>query len=305
MTELEIKTLELEPAKIEFNKQQIEDELKETLKKYEGLVFTEDNTAEIRKVLAELRKGKTASDNFRKEKNKEVSAPITEFENEVKSIVKMFDDVINPINEQLKEFEEKRKQEKLEEIETIITETIKKFGLESKFANQLDVDEQYLNKSFSINQAKETIEFRANNLLNEQKLEIMNRENIESFVKLKNSEHELNMSVVSYLSQLEFKDVADVKKTVEEDVQAELNRRSKEEAEKKAKEELTKEVVHEAPTEPEVIKQVDVIDDLPFGNIDESQTEDYTITVTATSDEIDLLEEFLRDNKIKYQTVVK
>src|SRR5699024_9804182 len=82
------------------------------------------------------------------------------------------------------------KQEKLEEIETIITETIKKFGLESKFANQLDVDEQYLNKSFSINQAKETIEFRANNLLNEQKLEIMNRENIESFVKLKNSEHE-------------------------------------------------------------------------------------------------------------------
>src|SRR5699024_306627 len=133
MTELEIKTLELEPAKIEFNKQQIEDELRETLKKYEGLVFTEENTAEIRNVIAELRKGKTAADNFRKAKKKEAIAPVTEFENDVKAIVKMFDDVINPINDQLKEFEERRRNEKRQEIEKIIDETVESLGLESKF----------------------------------------------------------------------------------------------------------------------------------------------------------------------------
>src|SRR5699024_2271626 len=195
MTELEIKTLELEPAKIEFNKQQIEDELKETLKKYEGLIFTEENTAEIRKVLAELRKGKTAADKFRLAKKKEAIAPVTEFENDIKSIVKMFDDVINPINDQLKEFEEKRRNEKRKELEKIINETVENVGLESKFSSQIDIDDQYLAKSFSLNQARETIEFVANNLLNEQKLEHMNKESIETYVKLKNSEHDMNLSV--------------------------------------------------------------------------------------------------------------
>src|SRR5699024_455952 len=205
MEDLQLKTIDLVPAKIEFNKKAIEKELTETLKKYENLVFTEENTKDIRKVLAELRKGKTAADEFRKEKKKEASAPITAFEKEMKSIVKMFDDVIDPINEQLQEFERKRKEEKEANVKEIIKEAAEKFELEEKFANQLDVDEQYLNKSFSLSQVKDTVEFRANNLLNEQKLEHMNKETIESFVKFQNSENSLNLSIVAYLSQLEFK----------------------------------------------------------------------------------------------------
>lgn len=310
MEDLKLKTIDLVPAKIEFNKESIEKELTETLKKYENLVFTEENTKDIRKVLAELRKGKTAADEFRKEKKKEASAPITAFEKEMKSIVKMFDDVINPINEQLQEFERKRKEEKEANIKEIIKEAVEKIELEEKFANQLDVDEQYLNKSFSLSQVKETIEFRANNLLNEQKLEIMNRENIESFVKLKNNECSMNLSVVAYLSQLEFKDVESVKNTIEEDVQKELDRRMNEELkiqnEKKRKEqeEINREHDERVQKEMESVSK-SAIDNLPFGDIGEPQTEDYTIVVTATNEEVELLEEFMRDNNIKFQTVVK
>lgn len=310
MNELQLKTFELVPAKIDFNKESIVNELNETLSKYENLVFTEDKTTEIREVLAKLRKDRTAADEFRKEKKKEAIAPVTEFENEVKSIVKMFDDVIDPINNQLKEFEEKRRKEKQERVENIIYDVVARFDLEKKFANQLDVDDQYLTKTFSINQVKETIEFRANNLLNEQKLEKMNKESIESYVKLKNSEHGLNLSIVAYLSQLEFKDVESVKTTVNDDVQAELNRLSREKSEKQAQEEFTEEVVKELPfdeLDKQQMKSVSdsAIDDLPFGNIGEPETEDYTIVVTATNEEVNLLEEFMRDNNIKFQTIVK
>src|SRR5690625_4246315 len=94
MNELQLETIKLIPATIEFNKESIIDELNETLKKYENLVFTEENTAEIRKVLAELRKGKTAADKFRLAKKKEALEPVTEFENDVKETVKCLVDEI-------------------------------------------------------------------------------------------------------------------------------------------------------------------------------------------------------------------
>lgn len=303
MNELQIRTLSSEPAKIEFNKEQIVKELNEALKKYENLVFTEENTPEIRKVLAELRKGKTAADEYRKSIKKELTAPVTEFEKEIKSITALFDNVIDPLNNQLKEYVERKREEKRLELQEHIDNYTKEIELLPKYVSQIEIDSSFLTQSHSIKTAKESLEFRANNLLSEQNLEKMNQEAIETYVKLKNSEHEFNLSVVAYLSQLEFNDVESVKNTINDDVQSELDRISKEVVEKEVQEKWTDEVVEDLPFEE--IAQKDMIDDLPFGNIDESQTEDYTITVTATSDEIDLLEEFLRDNKIKYQTVVK
>lgn len=311
MNDLHLKTINLVPATIEFNKQAILDELNETLKKYDSLVFTEDNTSDIRKVLAELRKGKTAADEFRKSKKKEAVAPITAFEKDVKEIVKLFDDVIDPINEQLKEYEENRKAEKYAEIETIISETVEKTGLEIKFANQLTVDDQYLNKSTTLNQVKESIEFRAENLLNEQKLEHMNKENVESFVMLKNSEHDMELSVVPYLSQLEFQSIEDVKSTVEDDVQKELNRRSREEAEKKAKEEMAQKEMQEmsnqaldnVPFEP-TPKEMDnpIIEDLPFGDIaPDEHVHTISFVVTAQESKFNTIRAFMDSQGIEWR----
>lgn len=307
MEELQLKTIDLVPAKIEFNKEAIEKELTETLKKYENLVFTEENTKDIRKVLAELRKGRTAADEFRKDKKKEASAPITAFEKEMKSIVKMFDDLINPINEQLQEFERKRKEEKEANVKEIIKEAVEKLELEEKFANQLDVDEQYLNKSFSLSQVKDTVEFRANNLLNEQKLEQMNKETIESFVKLQNSENSLNLSIVAYLSQLEFKDVESVKNTIEKDVEDELEARMKElvEIERKAEEErnqTVKEQLEEQRKGQEPISHY-INDDLPFADIEPDNEHSYleVYHVTGTMDEQNKLVKFMEDNGIEYE----
>lgn len=317
MNELELKTIKLEPAKIEFNKDSILDELNETLKKYENLVFTEDNTTEIRKVLADLRKGKTAADEFRKSKKKEAIAPVTAFEKEVKEVVQKFDNVINPINEQLQEFETERKEKKRVKVEEIIANSVNEFNLEQKYADQLTVLDEYLAKSVTNNRIKEMIDFRAQQLLSEQDKEKSDIEMIETFVKLKNSEHGLNLSVESYLSQLEYKDTGAVKNTIESDSESAVERRDRdliEQSEKRQKEEQVQkemETVSEiafdnVPFEPEIeenLSQNNIIDDLPFGDVSEEVERSIMLAIAATESELNIIKSLLDGQGIYWEVV--
>src|SRR5699024_10173151 len=177
----------------------------------------------------------------------------------------------------LKAYEERRKEERRQELQAFIDKVIEDLQLENKFASQLVIEDSFLNKSASMTQTKESIEFKANNLLNEQKLEIMNRENIESFVKLQNAENSLNLSVVAYLSQLEYKDIEEVKKTIIDDVNKEIERKEKQLQEIERKDELQKEKIKKEVAESQVFEPA--IDALPFGNIEEKTTS-YTVYVT-------------------------
>lgn len=297
MNELQIKTITLQPATIEFNKEQVINELKNLLAKYDNLVFTEDNTTDIRKTLAELRKGRKTADDYRKEIKKELTAPVTSFEKEMKEITALFDEVIDPINTQLKEYEERRKEEKRQEIQSYIDEVVTNLKLEPKFANQIEIIDSYLNKSASLSSTKDSIDFVASNLLNEQKLETMNKENIEQFVKLQNNEHNMNLSVVAYLSQLEFKDVEDVKTTIKNDVEAELKRLEQKRIE------VERKAVIEAEKETEVIEEEPlpfepVIEDFPFQDI--QTTETVRFIVTTENENITKIRDFLSQNNIMW-----
>ncbi len=305
MNELQISTITLEPAKVEFNKEQVINELNGILAKYENLVFTEDNTADIRETLAELRKGRKTADDYRKGIKKQLTEPVKVFENEMKEITAMFDDVINPINEQLQEYKERRKEEKRQEVQAFIDEVVGEKQLEQKYASQLVVENEFLNKSASMNQTKESIEFKANNLLNEQKLEFANREMIESHVKLKNAEYDVNLSVVAYLSQLEFKGVEEVKKTIDNDVSMAITKREKEiikeaeeivreEQEKKAeiKQEEVIEIVEQKPTD------INQIEEVFTENTPPSYPVKYAIFTSMKNHA--MLKDFLESNGIEY-----
>src|SRR5699024_8747413 len=276
MNQLQIKSIKKEPAQIEFNKEQVIKELKGMLAKYENLVFTEDNTAEIRSTLAELRKGKRAADEYRKEIKKELTAPVTKFEAEIKEITAMFDEVINPINEQLKAYDERLREDKRKLYEEHIEKVVEDVGLERKYALQIEIKDGWLNKSSPVKQIKETIEFIANNLLTEQQLDIANRENIESYVKLKNETHDVNLSVVSYLSQLELSDVDEVKKTIDNHVEMELKEIARKEQKKM---EYEKKVIKEAE---EIVQEHEEKSDNPFVNLDNpfNEKSDNSVLVT-------------------------
>ena len=106
------------PREIGFNFDELKAGLAERLEHYNGIVVTEDTIKEGKSDRANLNRLRTAIDTRRKEIKKAYMAPYNEFEAKCKELTVLIDKPINTIDSQLAEFEEKRKQEKLEEIKS-------------------------------------------------------------------------------------------------------------------------------------------------------------------------------------------
>lgn len=312
MNEIRVETIEMELPKITFNHKEILEDLEVNLKKYDNLTFTEKQTPELRKTIAELRKGIKAVEDYRKSTKKELSEPIKTFESKCKEITSHFSDRVNKLNEQLTLYEEQRKEKKRIKIQEIIANTLNETVLEQKYADKLVVEDEFLNKSMSIKEITETIQFVANNLKMTQEKEYADKEMIETFIKLKNSEHDMNIPIEPYISRLEFESHTDVKNAIENDVKRELNRLSREKAEQQAKEELKQKAEHQAKEElkrKEETKQVEekpfepIIEDLPFGDVEIEQpliNTEYIISTTL--EQHNEIVNFLNDKGIKFHT---
>lgn len=210
MNELQIKTNNFTPAKVDFNYKEVETFLNEVLKKYDGLVFTEETVQDCNKTIAELRKGKRSLDDFRKKTKKELTKSVTEFENQCKELNKKFDEVIDPLKEQSDFFEEQRRNEKKEKVQKIVDELIKKQGLNEKFAAQLIIEDQYLNKTKTLKSIREELTATAETLGIQQDKEEANKELIKTKVELANAKYNVNLSETPYVRLLEYENVEDI-----------------------------------------------------------------------------------------------
>lgn len=330
MNELQVQTIKKEPAVIEFNHENIERELQENLKKYEGLTFTSESTTELRGTLAELRKGKKAVDEYRKKIKRELNQPVLKFEEKCKSLNKYFDEVINPLNDQLKAFVEQERQDKLDGLISVRNDLIKEYGLDKEFADQVEIDDSLLAKSVSDKVAKESIEFMIKNLKMEQDKRAADIEVIETNVKLANAENDMNISSDAYVSLLEVYDVEHIKGLISENVhnenerraaekerlkqeraerekQAELERIEQEknervEVERKTTQEPVIEEYSNVSDESEDVEEVPFSDDPflddPFADLD--KVENRTITVKCSDEKFNVLVEFMRSNNIDW-----
>ena len=99
-----------------------------------------------------LNKASTAINDEKIRIKKLLLEPFGEFEAQCKELISMINDVSTNIDSQVKEFENKEKQEKINEIAIYFTEVI------GEFRELIDLDnvlqEQWLNKSFSIKKVK-------------------------------------------------------------------------------------------------------------------------------------------------------
>lgn len=82
------------------------------IQKYDGLVFNENEIKDARKTMAELNGMKDLIETRRKEIKKEVAKPYTDFEAEIKPIVKRIEEVRQKIKDQVDAYEEAAKEEK-------------------------------------------------------------------------------------------------------------------------------------------------------------------------------------------------
>ena len=105
------------PQKIDFNSEELKNELAPKLEFYKNLVVTEDSIKDAKSDRAKLNKLKSAFEDKRKEMKKICLAPYEKFEKECKEITSMIDEASGSIDEQVKEFEEIAKNKKYNEIE--------------------------------------------------------------------------------------------------------------------------------------------------------------------------------------------
>lgn len=312
MAELkEIKTIELEPAKVVFNHEEIEKDLEENLQKYNGLTFTENDATECRKTIAELRKGKKAVDEYRKQVKKQLTAPVTEFEGKCKALNKKFDEVIHPLIEQNEAFETKRRNDKRKQVQEVIAQTIEEYDLPEKYAAQLVVEDEHLTKSRTMKSIKEEVMFQADKLKVQMEKEIADKENIANAVKLANAENELNLPETSYVGLIDYKDIESIKQQISTDTEKEIKKREQEEARKQAElEKQSQKQQQEEKTSQEIVQDhiQPVEDTIPFSEPDmipdfslEEEPVFEIYKVTATESQLRSLEEFMNANGLKWE----
>lgn len=116
--------IEQRPGEIHLNFDEIEKRLDERLVEYKGAVFTEESKSIAKAEVAELRKLKKDIDEARKTVKREWMKPYESFELRVKKLIEKVDEPISFIDDQVKAFERKRKEEKRELIEKLYYEIL-------------------------------------------------------------------------------------------------------------------------------------------------------------------------------------
>ena len=305
MDKLQIITNKIQPAKVEFNYKAIDEQLDVVLKRYKGLVFTEDTATDCKKTIAELRKGQKAVDDFRKKTKKMLTQSVTDFEDDCKYLYKKFDTVIYPLKEQADTFEQQRKEEKKQKVSNLIEEVKETFSLNEKYGSQLTIEDKYLNASETMSKVKEHLYVRANDLRELQKKEQADIDLVRRTVENNNNTNDLNLLEDNYLRLLAYEDAATIVAKIYEDsskllkaqeeerlriAEQEAERKAKEEEEQRlqeqyemaadmATEEADRTVYVEMPEESELLEEVPLITK--------------TFKVTGTPEQMKDLETFL------------
>lgn len=144
------------PAKIDFNFEEQKAWLVERLDYYNGLVVTEDTIKEAKADRAQLNKLKEAMDGRRKEIKREWLKPYNEFEAKVKELTALVNEPIGAIDGQLAAFEDKRKEEKMQQIidtyASLVSDTIKDI-----IPLERIIDKRWLNATMSMTKVEDEL----------------------------------------------------------------------------------------------------------------------------------------------------
>lgn len=151
------------PKVIEFNYEDLKREIAEKVQHYANLVYTEEQIGDAKADRANLRKFKEALDAKRKEIKKQCLEPYEAFEKKMKEIIAIVDEPIVMIDGQVKAYEEKKREEKMEEILKIFDNV----GFPEWVHIAAVFDEKWLNVSVKLPAIKTEMETKAEQITND------------------------------------------------------------------------------------------------------------------------------------------
>lgn len=108
------------PAQIEgCNVKHFKEAVKSYLKRYDGIVVTADNYKELSDVVSKLKKEKDNVNESKKAVKKEAMKVYTDFENDMKEVLKMFESSIKVLSDDIKQFTDKEVEENKKVVEAL------------------------------------------------------------------------------------------------------------------------------------------------------------------------------------------
>lgn len=139
------------PEKITFNYDELKRELTEKVSMYETLVYTDENINETKADRANLNRLKKTLNDERIRREKEYMVPFNAFKAKMNEIISIIDKPVAIIDKQVKEFEEKQKQEKRAAIE----EVFGTIGFQTFVTLDMIFNDKWLNASTSLKSIEE------------------------------------------------------------------------------------------------------------------------------------------------------
>lgn len=296
MLSFEVKEETLPVIKVNF--EEMKQALQQTIDKYTGLVVTEEQLSLCKADQKELAGIRNKIDTYRKSKKKELSKPITVFDNQCKELTGMVEKAEAPIKQGIKVFDDKKREEKRQKAQEYINQVIQEHELKEKYATKLTVSAKYLNLSASFKSTKDDIDQRCFVLVEEQKKEEELLQAIQQTIDNANKDIKtpIQLKDVQYLinSGASLPDIISRINHLKEKIKlAEM-----------PKPEPPKEEV-----KPEPIQQSTVKQETPIQRDAQSVQEEHIyfvdFRIEGTRFDTAKMGQFLRDNKIKYNVLDK
>lgn len=280
---MELKVNEITiPEAIQFNYEELKQELTEKVGMYETMVYTDDQIKEAKADKANLNKLKKALNDERIRREREYMQPFNDFKQKINEIISIIDKPVTVIDKQVKAFDEKKKLEKLESIKELfenISDKPEWLKLERIFSDR------WLLASVSMRQVQDGIE----GWLNEIKTNLDILANLPEFAFEATEVYKSTLDVQKALN--EGKRLAEMikRKQEQERLQKEAEERTK--AESKAREEL----VEAHMPEPEPVQKVTI------EPVEQSQWISFRALLTVP--QAFELKHFFEENKIEFQPI--
>lgn len=223
---------------IEWNRDELEAAVRAKVAEYDGIVYTDDTIQAAKADRAELNKLTKAIEERRKMVRKKVNEPYDAFEKELKDITSIIQKTVSIIDCRVKDYENRKKEEKKEAIRAIYDEVIGDLSQVLPFEKVFD--SRYLNQTYKLAAAQAEVKAKVEKV----------RTDLETIDSLE-SKFKLNAKDV-YIKTLDLSSAMAENRRLtdlEEKLEAEKRRKAREEAERKRLEEERRKAAEERARE--------------------------------------------------------
>lgn len=173
--------------------------------KYTDLIVTEESVRDIKKDMARINATKAALEEARKRAVKQVSAPIDQFQQQVREITAVFARAYSGLSEQVKGIEARQREERKTSVRAMIAEAFAERPALTPFA--IPIRDEWLNVSAAKKSIREAIaaviEAHAREEAEQKRVEQARQERrlaIENHVKALNARHGLDLPLARFMT---------------------------------------------------------------------------------------------------------